>query len=505
MSISRKLLTLALALSALSLYGGNRAIDVPLRIPTGNTTKVAGVYAGDFTADGKTDLLQVEEGKLRVLPNNGTPSFGNAIVTDAGVMFPEGIADFNGDGRQDLYYRTATGAGVIEGNAGGTFGATHAVPLTRAATRMTAGELTGDAHLDLAVVSDADDMLTIYAGNGAGAFTLAREQTLSMYEPRDMAAADFDGDGRGDIIIANASVTNIAWNEGTTFSIAAFEGHRGTAVATGDVNGDGRTDAAAYGSSGATILYGGSTRGTPQTIGDLRGTDSVTVAVTIAPLDGDARDEIVIATSGSIIALSYDGTQFRPARAFLGGDGWSMHIAAADFTGDGHFDVVQSTDAYDVVDGYVTLARGRGDGTLRAPRRLLLSGLGNHRMSGNKPTITDLNGDTQPDIVIGMNDDDSIGVLMGRPDGSFAPVVATDLPRMDHPVLYEAGDLNGDGRMDMVRISSHTNWYAGGSMETWLGQSDGTFVAGPTRAFEPSNTGTAVFLQAVLDYTGDGY
>lgn len=70
---------------------------------------------------------------------------------------------------------------------------------------------------------------------------------------------------------------------------------------------------------------------------------------------------------------------------------------------------------------------------------------------GNSPTSLatgDFNGDGVIDLAVTNSYDNTVSVLLGRPDATFAPQVT--YPTGSLPVAIVAGDFNGDGNLDLA-------------------------------------------------------
>lgn len=80
----------------------------------------------------------------------------------------------------------------------------------------------------------------------------------------------------------------------------------------------------------------------------------------------------------------------------------------------------------------------------------------------------DLNGDGKPDLVITRNGSDDVTVLLGSGNGRFAAGV--DYPSGTQPTAVQIGDVDGDGRLDLVVVNRST-----GTVNVLFGNSDGTF------------------------------
>lgn len=76
--------------------------------------------------------------------------------------------------------------------------------------------------------------------------------------------------------------------------------------------------------------------------------------------------------------------------------------------------------------------------------------------TGPASVITgDFNGDGKLDLAIANSTDNTVSILIGKPDGTFQPHVdyATDAD----PVAVASGDFNGDGKLDLATANLADN------------------------------------------------
>src|SRR5258706_551149 len=118
------------------------------------------------------------------------------------------------------------------------------------------------------------------------------------------------------------------------------------------------------------------------------------------------------------------------------GDGIGS-VAAADFDGDGRFDIAVT---YGIADhAYVGVLLNNGNGSFQAP-------IGQEPAYPNGPyalIARDFNGDHMMDLAVTIPGLRQVFFYPGRGDGTFGTPIATSVP---HRLgALQAGDLNGDG------------------------------------------------------------
>ncbi|MDQ2946772.1 MAG: VCBS repeat-containing protein [Acidobacteriota bacterium] len=119
---------------------------------------------------------------------------------------------------------------------------------------MTVADFNGDGKADLAVANLASDDVSILLGNGDGTFRTALPMPpgLAGTQPIAVASADLNGDGKIDLGVANlVSGVSVGLDNGDgTFQFSSYQGGSAGALAIGDLNGDGKLDIAVAAGSG---------------------------------------------------------------------------------------------------------------------------------------------------------------------------------------------------------------------------------------------------------------
>jgi len=324
---------------------------------------------------------------------------------------------------------------------------------------------------------------------------------------RGIRFADLDRDAIPDLV----TVVNITGGAGMISFLkgngdGTFQQARNAPVAgmfpgsfaLSDFNGDGMHDMALVRSNeGMVSIHLGNGDGT------FRAGASAAVpglvSVTAADFNGDGRFDLSAPTFSQGVAIllgNGDGTFRAPVNYPAGRE--LTYVATGDFNRDGRLDLAVSSAA----NFLAHILPGNGDGTFRAATSYVL---------GNDPetlVIADVNADGNPDIVagegiaellVGTEDNGFITVLFGRGDGTFAGAQALEVPSQDATretsFSLASADFNGDGRMD-VAVGKST-----GHVGLLLGRAGGGLQAGPVLA--PPNARRAVSITAA-DFNGDG-
>jgi hypothetical protein len=223
---------------------------------------VSGEAAGDLNRDGNDDLVIADcnDGPTIYL-GNGNGTFQGA-VGDSNPSLSVAVADINGDGKLDIVSVSGTTLDVMLGNGDGTFQPTVSYPCEGNCNFVRLGDFNGDGQGDAAVGNMSSNNISIFMGNGGGTFKPAVNYSVGN-GPICITFGDFTGDGIVDLAVATADgVYLLAGNGDGTFQNGVLIGPPSLQVAALDFNGDGKFDFLTANVTGGISLYSGNGNGT---------------------------------------------------------------------------------------------------------------------------------------------------------------------------------------------------------------------------------------------------
>lgn len=475
------------------------------------TKNPSSVAAADFNGDGKLDLAVADSlGAMVVALGNGDGTFQSPARSYAaggtGTWYVA-AGDFNGDGKADaaLLSAAAGTVSVFLGDGDGSFAPAVSYAVPSGGTSMIVTDINDDGKQDILVAAGTPYLITDYRqagyetlllGNGDGTFE-AGALIPTGAQPGAIVAADFNGDGKVDLMTANegsGDLSLIFGLGGNAFAPATSVklGVAATAMVTTDLNGDRRADVIAVeqAKDDIAILYSSGNGQFQNAVRYPAGNGPKAIA--LADFNSDRFTDIAVADYGSVgpgglsILMGAGNGAFQPEAAAAAGS-HPIALLAADVNKDGHPDLVvvnNGTSGADV--GGVSVLLGKGDMTFLKALNFAAG------VNPRSLALGDFNGDGNLDAAVGTTSATGtaqLAILLGKGDGTFgAPLF---LATASQAVNIEAFDFNGDGKTDLA-ISS-------GDLSYFVGNGDGTFQAEVHFPGGPAPAGLAV-----ADFNGDG-
>lgn len=363
-------------------------------------------------------------------------SVGEGLPTSGQWRDGFDVADLNGDGKADIVHGPARKGGgppvVFLGDGGGhwrrwTEARFPSTPWDYGAVR--AGDLDGDGVTDLVVAMHLRGIVAL-RGDGLGGFQRGlplpgADPSPDAFASRALRLADWDRDGRLDVVAFGEGPRGLGAG-GSSRGVRIWRGTAdawtphlespsgtlaGTALALGDVDGDGRAEAVTSSNVlGRTDLVcvadadGGCTR---------RKVDGVPPrayvrAVDAADVDGDGRSELAVASIAfegdassarlDLMTPQADGSWRRTMLASEPGVVGVASLAFGDLDGDGRKDLVAVTQRGET---WVFVGDGRGGFARQVDGPPSFPG----GCAGRFVMLADVDGDRRDDIVASFADE----------------------------------------------------------------------------------------------------
>src|SRR5438105_1246638 len=269
------------------------------------------IVPADFNRDGKLDLAlsnSSSKNSISILFGRGDGSFQQpANYAVAGSRWV--VVDLNRDGWPDLVARTGilpynSSAVVLLNNGNGTFQSPKTYSLPQNASLLAVKDINGDGRLDLVTVSkggpyNGNGIVSVLLGKGDGTFQppITSTSDWGSTDPLTIAIEDFDRDGKLDIAVTDAFITVVKGHGDGTFGAPVFQtrlANTGVDLKVADFNGDGKPDlvsAGVFRGEALQILLGNGD-GTFQDAGWNIIAGSTSVSVVAAEFNGDTKPDI---------------------------------------------------------------------------------------------------------------------------------------------------------------------------------------------------------------------
>jgi len=252
---------------------GDGTFSKPVRVPLGPISN--GLAAGDFNGDGRVDLVSIDGtiggngGNLLLLLNNGAGTFKRPrAVTTSSLANAVVVGDFNNDGRADLATsdHNSNSVTVLLGRGDATFRPPRHYPQVSPWSIVTA-DFDNDGSPDLATdtINAIPPKVLFNKDDGTGRFDRAVPVADLGGHGFGLVAADVNDDGLADLVGTNEFGDNIVVlvNNGDRTFLAPTNCEVGPGrlepshIAAADFNGDGRVDIVTQNHEGLSVLLTG--------------------------------------------------------------------------------------------------------------------------------------------------------------------------------------------------------------------------------------------------------
>jgi hypothetical protein len=348
----------------------------------------------DFNHDNASDIAVLTgfNGNVSIFLNDGTGGFraGDTYPNITGFLIV--AADFNHDGNMDLAIVNTSPVNPVTlpgsvtlllGKGDGTFqqGTTISLNTPGVPASVTAADFNSDGVPDLAILvgdiqGSGGRAVDVLLSDGNGSFAAPTAYLLSDFGATKIAAADLNGDGKADLVIAAVGASEIGGRGPGSISILPG-------------NGDGTFQPP------ISVPFQRTDHAIGLAVGDLNSDGNADLAVSI---DRDTPGNPP-ALSGPpitllLVYLGHGDFTFAPAAEIsVPGSGTTD---VADFNGDGKQDVAIAVNAFDKPSATVYVLLGNGDGTFQSAATFLVA----PNPVGLSMNVADLNGDSKPDLVL---------------------------------------------------------------------------------------------------------
>jgi len=336
--------------------------------------------------------------------------------------------------------------------------------------------------------------------------------------PGGIVIADFNGDGKLDIAVANSGSANVSillGNGDGTFkgAVNSPAGPSPQLLALGDFNGDHKLDL-------LVVNPGDATNNRPGVVNLLLGNgdgsfrapaqihaSQYPFCVAVTDFNNDQKLDVVIGDqsteSFSVLLGNGDGA-FQPANTItLASSGSVSSIVVADFNGDNKLDVVAAvSDATTPANNGARILLGNGDGSFQSATQVANSNDGGDLLVG------DFDSDHKLDLALRSHivpppgcrefciSGDTTNLYRGNGDGTFDSGIRLAFRIGSVGGNIAAGDFNADSKLDLFLARPNGPQHGPPGL-LFLGSGDGSFVQVP---FDSSGPGGFV---AAADFNGD--
>ena len=437
---------------------------------TGYESHPSSIALGHFNDDNYLDIAVANyaTNNIAIFLGNGDGIFVNHGSFSTGSSHPlfVTVAHLNNDDQTDLVvvnYGTNT-VGILLGFGNGSFQdqTTYFTGYDSIPYSLAVGHFNKDNYSDIAVVNYGTNNVGILLGYDNGTFTSQKTYTtLSNSNPSSIVLGDFNDDNRLDIAVSNNGSGNVGiflgHGNGSFQSQIIYpldSNSHPEYITVADLNNDNELDIVITDSINGRLQvlrgYGNGSFATITTYDIIYESGSMPIAV--ADFNNNNQSDIIVANYGAnnvLVLMDYRiEPSTRQVNYHIGSRGITT-VAVTDVNNDQIPDMISSL----------------------SQKIFIVNGLKNGTFDGGSISSINIPVVGSQYICVGDIYNDNVGVLLGRGNGTFIPMTTYSTGKGSSPMWVTLGDMNNDGRLDIVCANKHSD-----NIAILFGNGDGTFT-----------------------------
>jgi predicted outer membrane repeat protein len=452
----------------------------------GTIITIIGTGFGAIASDNKVTIANIECPILQASPTSIVVRVSRGITLDYISVLNK--PNFSLGVSTAKFLPSFIGSNTIVGTALG-LNITPKLDLAAGTTPISSaiGDLDGDGKPDLVVANSGSGNLSVYYNiSNTSTITATSFSTpftlFSGPNPRNVIIADFTSDGKPDIACVSQTANNVQvyMNQAILGTLTASNFASTTTFATGngpqslvaiDIDRDGKLDIATAngGSNNISILRNNSAGGFIAFAPSFNITaGSLCLFIDAGDLDGDGIFDLVVAngTTNNISVFRNSGltstvtaASFDAIVNFPSGSTGTNGIVLVDIDMDNKLDIAASNNT---ATNNVSILKNQANPGIINGGSLATAVIFSADNGARNIIAGDIDGDNKPELIVACQNSNTISIFKNNATALIIDI-ATFLQRVSFPtnttpLHVRIGDIDGDGRTDIVTANNAANF-----------------------------------------------